>query len=171
MEALGEFVRNLYDASWVPILPGIRGRSGVCGIPPGLDVHANMGIDLMDMEPASQFPLHTHPGGHILFILEGEGTVTIGEHIYLTRPGDCFFIPGGLQHGVGAIQQHRFLAIGFPHKSLQDPTRMDIVDSQYLQQQPLLAQIYSGTDLAQRRALLDLYQRDGHSHEGLHQDD
>lgn len=158
METLDEFIRNLYEEDWLPVLPGIRGQRGVQGFPLGEEANIPMGIDLLDMESGTQFPLHTHPGAHILFILEGQGTVTIGDHVYTTRPGDCFFIPGGLQHGVGAPQHHQFLSIGFPHKSLEDPSRMDIVDPGYLENQPSIAQIYSGDDLTYRRKLLRVFQ-------------
>jgi uncharacterized cupin superfamily protein len=121
----------------------------------------NMGIDLIDMNPGTAFPLHTHPGAHILFILKGEGTVTIGEEVYATRPGDCYFIPGDLPHGVGATQHHKLLAIGFPHKGLENPQRMDIVEAQYLQEQPMIAKIYSGEDVEERRTLLAKFQKDG----------
>ena len=157
------FIKNLYEAEWVPLLPGIRGRSGVCGLPPGLDVQDNMGIDLLDMEPNTSFPLHIHPGAHILFILEGKGTVTIGDQVHITRPGDCYFIPGELEHGVGAIEHHQLLSIGFPHKALDDPARMDIVDTEYLTEQPLMAEIYSGDDADKRRAMLKAFQQENES--------
>lgn len=155
-----EFIRNLYEAEWVVLLPGIRGCSGVCGLPPGLDTNETMGIDLIDMDPGTAFPLHTHPGAHILFILEGEGTVTIGEEVYVTRPGDCYFIPGDLSHGVGATQHHKLLAIGFPHRGIKNPQRMDIVDTQYLQEHPMVAKIYSGDNVEERRTFLAKFQKD-----------
>lgn len=153
-----EFIRNLHEAEWIPLLPGIRGSSGVYGIPPGTDL--SMGADLIDMDPGTSFPLHTHPGAHILFILEGQGTVTIGDHVFKTRPGDCLFIPGNLTHGVGAIEHHVLLAVGFPHKQMTNPQRMNIVDEDYLQGNPLFALIYSGDDHEKREELLRAFQKD-----------
>ncbi len=154
-----EFIRNLYDAEWVSILPGIRGRSGVAGIPVDMELTENLGIDMLDLEPNTAFPLHTHPGSHILFVLEGKGTVTIDDIVHETHPGDCYFIPANIPHGVGAIEQHRLLSIGFPHKALDDPQRMNIVDEQYQKQEPLFAAIYSSeTDETKRRELLSTFQ-------------
>lgn len=119
---------NLYAGDWLELLPGIRGRSGVTGVPPGLDVQGAMGVDLIEMDPNTSFPLHTHPGAHVLFILEGEGTVTIGGVAHPTRPGDCYFVPGQTPHAVSALQRHRFIAVGFPHRQLLDPGRMEAAD-------------------------------------------
>lgn len=123
-----EFIRNLYeDVEWVEMLPGVRGASGVRGLPPGFELDENMGLDLIEMDGGTTFPRHTHTGAHILFILEGKGTVTMDSKVYETRPGDTFFIPGGYEHAVGAIERHKFLAIGFPHKQIDDPERMAVI--------------------------------------------
>lgn len=163
MRAKDEFISNLYHAEWMPVLPGIWGRSGVAGVPANMNVSENLGIDLLDMEPNTAFPLHTHPGSHILFVLEGKGTVTIGDVVYETKPGDCYFVPADLPHGVGAIERHQLLSIGFPHKALNDPERMNIVDEKYQEQQPTFAAIYSSeTDAVKRRELLAMFQ---HQHQ------
>ena len=117
---------NLYAADSIPLIPGVSGRSGVVGVPPGLDHEGAMGIDLIEMEPGSSFPLHTHPGAHILFVLDGEGTVTIADQTYPTKPGDCYFIPGDAVHAVSASHHHVILAVGFPHRTLNDPHRMAV---------------------------------------------
>jgi quercetin dioxygenase-like cupin family protein len=155
-----EFIRNLYEADRIPLLPGIYGYSGVAGMPADMDLAERLGIDLIDMEPGTAFPLHTHPGSHILFVLEGRGTVTIGDICNTTKPGDCYFVPANIEHGVGALDHHRLLSIGFPHKALDDPQRMNIVDANYLQAQSLFAQMYSTeTDDAKRQELLAFFQR------------
>ena len=87
-----------------------------------------MGIDLIELEPDTAFPLHTHTGAHIIFVLRGKGTVTIGGTVHSTQPGDCYFIPADVEHAVGAIDLHQILAIGFPHKAIDDTDRMHEVD-------------------------------------------
>lgn len=126
------YLHNLFDdkeTSWIPILPGIRGRQGTRGLPSGFDIHENIGIDLIEMLPGTAFPTHTHPGAHLIFVVKGKGTVTIHKQTYLTRPGDCYFVPADVPHAVGAVEHHQILAIGFPHKPLSDPERMKIGDT------------------------------------------
>ena len=116
-------IKNLTKSTdIVSLLPGILGVPGVSGIPVGSDMP--MGIDLIEMLPDTAFPMHTHPGAHILYVLSGQGTVTIDSETYPTRPGDCYFVPADIPHSVGAHSEHRVLAIGFPHKKLRDRERM-----------------------------------------------
>ncbi len=61
----------------------------------------------VDLEPGVTFPMHSHPGEEIIYVLEGvweyeiedKGTVTL-------RAGDVLFIPTGVKHGaknVGSV--------------------------------------------------------------------
>ena len=54
----------------------------------------------VDLEPGVTFPMHSHPGEEIIYVLEGvweyeiedKGTVTL-------KAGDVLFIPKGVKHG------------------------------------------------------------------------
>jgi len=151
-------IKNLYEADWTPLFPGIKGRTGASGPPFTQENIGNMGIDLISLEEGASFPMHTHPGSHILFILHGEGYVVIEETTYETSEGDCFFIPGNIPHAVGAKQAQQLLAIGFPHKSLIDPKRMDITDNNYLTDNPMIAKMYSGENTEERTKFLSDFQ-------------
>ena len=86
-----------------------------------------MGIDLIEMDPGTSFPLHTHSGAHVLYVLDGVGTVTIDGVVHPTKPGDCYFIQADEPHAVGAVERHRLLSIGLPHRTVDDPQRMHVV--------------------------------------------
>ena len=107
------------------LLPGVTGVSGVSGVPAGDE--KPLGIDRIIMEAGTEFPQHTHPGAHIIYVLEGKGSITIGGEIYWTSPGDCYFVPADIPHSVGALERHIILAIGYPHKAIEDPERMEVV--------------------------------------------
>ncbi|MCS7238096.1 MAG: cupin domain-containing protein [Thermoguttaceae bacterium] len=58
-------------------------------------------------------PLHSHGYEHEVYILEGEGTVQIGDCRYPLRPGSVVFVPAGVIHqfrneGAGVL---RFLCL------------------------------------------------------------
>ena len=127
-----EHIKNVLVGEWVPLhdeagqpLPGIRGRIGVAGMT--LD-HHEFGIDLMEMQPGSAFPLHVHTGDHILVGLEGRVYVHVDGVNYVMDKGDTVFIPAEYPHGVKTIPEESepatFLAIGHPHKHLSAPDRM-----------------------------------------------
>lgn len=128
MQSGDDFVRarNVYEAEPARLGPGIVGNAGVRSLAPGSS-DEYLGVDLIDMAPGSSFPLHTHPGSHILFVLEGSGTVTVGDQTVRTRPGDSYFVPAELPHCVGATERHRLLAFGFPHRAIEDPARMHVL--------------------------------------------
>src|SRR5688572_22575739 len=54
----------------------------------------------VDLDPGVTFPLHSHPGEEIIYVLEGvweyevegKGTVTL-------KAGEVLFIPAGVKHG------------------------------------------------------------------------
>ena len=55
---------------------------------------------LVDIEPGGQQRVHSHAPEQIYFILEGEGTMTIGDDTAEVQQGDCVFVPSGSPHGI-----------------------------------------------------------------------
>ncbi len=96
----------------------------------GLAMHTNghLGADLLHIKAGDQFPVHTHPGDHLLFCVAGEGTMSVNGRTYKIIPGDLYMVDGMVPHAVGAITDHVILAIGAPHKPVDSPERMTFVD-------------------------------------------
>ena len=95
----------------------------------GLLTNGHLGADLLFVPPHGQFPIHTHPGDHLLLCLDGEGTISIGQTTYRVRRGDFYMVPGAVPHAVGAGPiGHLLVAIGAPHKAVDAPDRMAPVD-------------------------------------------
>jgi len=117
----------MYDDSG-GLLEGIQGSEGAKGI---LADGAEMGLDIIEMQPTTEFPLHTHEGSHILFMLEGEGVVHIEGVDYIVDVGDSVFIPAVFPHGVKTSprnnQPFKFAALGYPHHPVESTTRMQVV--------------------------------------------
>ena len=117
----------MYDDLSV-LLKGIEGVEGAKGI---LADGEEMGLDIIEMQPTTEFPLHTHEGSHILYILEGEGMVHIEGIDYVVDEGDSVYIPAAFPHGVKTSPRNsstfKFLAIGYPHHPVESTTRMQVV--------------------------------------------
>ncbi len=110
-----------------------QGWKDVHGAPAvGVPMHSNghLGADLLHVKAGDQFPVHTHPGDHLLYCVAGHGTMTVAEIIYEIRPGDLYMVDGSIPHAVGAITDHTILAIGSPHKPVDSPERMTWCDWQ-----------------------------------------
>lgn len=107
-----------------------------------------LGIDLIEMEPGANFPLHRHPGDHILIGIQGAGTIRVDGYAHPMWPGQTVFVAAEQEHGVGTHQSLRsismdwiksreafassqlfmFYAIGVPHKHVSASDRMLLVD-------------------------------------------
>lgn len=62
-----------------------------------------MFLDVYGLEPGQAQKPHRHDDADkVYFGLEGEGTVTIGEHQHALRAGQVVVCPAGLDHGVRA---------------------------------------------------------------------
>ncbi len=105
-----------------------EGRAGAYSV--SLTGH-EIGVDLIEMQPGSFFPLHVHAGDHILFVLKGTGCVSIDSVDHTVTEGDTIFIPAEYPHGVKTLPGYEFpfafLAFGHPHKHLEATDRMQCV--------------------------------------------
>jgi quercetin dioxygenase-like cupin family protein len=129
----GEHLRNVLRGEWVAmrdeagqVLAGIRGRVGAAAIAADGE---EIGVDLVEMQPGTEFPLHVHPGDHVLYILEGPGFVHIDGEPRRVDVGDTVFIAAEHPHGVITDPRYmlRFLAFGHPHKHVAAADRMRLV--------------------------------------------
>lgn len=122
-------ITNIYELQTKIIEEGVD----VWGAPAkGLPLHTNgnLGVDLLRVEPGDSFPIHTHPGDHLLLCVAGTGSISIGRKTYVVKPGDLYMVPGLIPHAVGAADDdfHVLAAFGSPHKPVASPDRMTLVD-------------------------------------------
>lgn len=94
----------------------------------GLVSNGQLGVDLIRVPAGKGFVPHIHPGDHILIVVGGRGTITCDGIIYPTVAGEVYMVPGNRPHAVGAITDHAILAVGAPHKAVDDPARMAPVE-------------------------------------------
>jgi quercetin dioxygenase-like cupin family protein len=124
------------DAPWEALhdeegntLIGIRGKTGAEEV--GSDGEM-VGADLIEMQPGSSFPLHTHPGDHVLYALSGRGTVTIDGELKHFQAGTTFYIEAQYPHNVGTYGRDTepfvIVAFGHPKKEVSATDRMHIVE-------------------------------------------
>ena len=54
----------------------------------------------VDLDPGVTFPLHSHPGEEIIYVLEGTWEYQVeGKGKMTLKAGDVLFIPAGVKHG------------------------------------------------------------------------
>lgn len=59
---------------------------------------ANYALRVIELAPQGHTPYHTHWFEHQNYVIEGAGTVTIGEETYAITAGDVIFVPGDVRH-------------------------------------------------------------------------
>ena len=133
-----EHIKNVYAGKWVEMfddrgrkLSGIRGKVGVTAL--GIDGH-EIGLDLMELQPGTGFPLHSHAGDHILFVVSGEGIAMIGPEEHHLGMGDSIFVPAEQPHSFTALANITdpwiVVSVGHPHKHLSSVDRLRTLPSE-----------------------------------------
>ena len=62
-------------------------------------------MSLVELDPGSEVPLHSHPNEQAGMVLEGEFEFTIGTESKKVKKGEYYIIPGGIEHRVVAGSQ------------------------------------------------------------------
>lgn len=92
-----------------------------------LVTNGHLGVDLIRLHAGESFSPHTHPGDHVLIVIDGRGTIVCDQRVYPTDAGSVYLVPGAVPHAVGAITECAILAVGSPHKAVDAPDRMELV--------------------------------------------
>lgn len=74
------------------------------------------------------FPLHTHPGHHLIYVVRGGGTIMVDGLTERTIPGDLYMVQAELPHAFGALANGQYiLSFGAPHIPIDSPDRMHLI--------------------------------------------
>lgn len=109
----------------------LKDVTGVAGARANILDDVTIGVDRIIMRPGTAFPLHTHEGAHLLYVLSGRGGLHIDGEDYVLGEGDSIYVPAEHPHGVrGPVDDRTFeiLAFGIPHHPVDSTTRMTVVD-------------------------------------------
>ncbi|MBI2202009.1 MAG: cupin domain-containing protein [Armatimonadetes bacterium] len=73
-------------------------------IAPGARIRTMWGerimVSMVDLEPGSVVPAHTHPHEQMGVVLEGEFHMRVGGEERLLKPGDVYLVPSNMEHSV-----------------------------------------------------------------------
>ncbi len=58
----------------------------------------NMLIAVVDLDPDTHMPRHSHPHEQLGTVIQGQMELSIGNEKRLLQPGDVYVIPGGVEH-------------------------------------------------------------------------
>jgi quercetin dioxygenase-like cupin family protein len=96
----------------------------------GLDLvkQDNFAADMLHFLPNEKTSLHTHPGNHILFVVDGGGVLTYGDEEHLLVKGACYLVPGTTNHRVSADERGMYLlSIADAHRLVDSKERTEVI--------------------------------------------
>jgi quercetin dioxygenase-like cupin family protein len=76
----------------------------------GEDQDAPISAYIVKAKPGQGPPLHTHPYGEVIFMVEGQASVTVGDQTRKAKAGDIAVVPANTPHrfinsGSGVLRQ------------------------------------------------------------------
>ncbi len=90
------FYKN-QDTGFQPIINGIKIKTLVYG--------GNMLLSEFHMEKGSVLPVHSHPQEQTGRLLKGRIILSIGKEKMEMAPGDCWSVPGNMEHGAAIPEE------------------------------------------------------------------
>lgn len=97
------------EAEWVELAPG-NTRRVLIHTPELMQVE--FGFD-----KGAVGALHSHPHVQVSYVAEGRFEVTIAGRTEVVGQGGSFIVPGGLEHGVVALEKGRLIDVFTPHRA------------------------------------------------------
>lgn len=85
-----KYFYNLKEREKKELVPGINART-FWG--------EKMLTAVVDLDPNTFMPIHSHPHEQVGIILSGSMDMTIDGETRTLHPGDIYVIPGGVEHG------------------------------------------------------------------------
>lgn len=115
-------IKNYITATdWLPMV-----GSEAHGCP--LVKDGNFAADMLRFNAHEKTNLHTHPGNHILFVVQGSGSLVFGNDIHPLTQGTCYFVPGATPHQVIAGEDGLYLlSIADNHQPVDSPKRLEVL--------------------------------------------
>lgn len=118
-------LKNYLEADWMDW----KKMHGSQGHGLALVKQDNFAADMIHFLPNEKTSLHTHPGDHILFIVEGSGFLTYGDEEHPLVKGSCYLVPGIVNHRVTADEQGMYLlSIANTHRLVDSKDRSEVVE-------------------------------------------
>lgn len=100
-------------------------NSEAVGLP--LVKDGSFAADMLKFERGQRTSKHTHPGNHILFVVDGGGWLVYGDESHVLSRGTCYFVPGQIPHQVIADEYMFMLSIANDHRPVDSPSRLEVI--------------------------------------------
>lgn len=70
-----------------------------------------LSLTLFAFDKDEEISSHASGGDAMVYILDGEAEITIGEEVFTLKKGETIVMPGGIQHALKAIEKFKMLLV------------------------------------------------------------
>ena len=70
-----------------------------------------LSVTLFAFDKGEEISSHSSPGDAMVYILDGEAEVTVGQETFTVKQGEAIVMPNGVPHGLVAREQFKMLLI------------------------------------------------------------
>lgn len=81
--------------------------------------------DLIRFPPGGAVREHTHPGDHILVVVEGRGWLEYDGEPHRLERGHIYLVPGHIRHAILAETELTLVSVADDHRDVGSPERLD----------------------------------------------
>ena len=60
---------------------------------------------VVDLEPHTELPRHSHPHEQVGIVIEGNIEFDVAGEVQVLQPGEVYVIPGGVEHGARTFEK------------------------------------------------------------------
>lgn len=71
----------------------------------------NMSLTLFAFDKGEEISSHSSKGDAMVYLLDGEAKITIGDNTYIVNKGETIVMPAGIPHALMAREQFKMLLI------------------------------------------------------------
>ncbi|NLM73525.1 MAG: cupin domain-containing protein [Clostridiaceae bacterium] len=71
----------------------------------------NMSLTLFAFDKGEEISSHSSKGDAMVYLLDGEAEITIGDNTYIVNKGETIVMPAGIPHALMAREQFKMLLI------------------------------------------------------------
>ena len=116
-------IRNIKDVPMSEIeMEGVKNASMAVMIGRS-DGAPNFALRSITVEPGGYTPKHSHDFEHEVFVVEGSGTILLGDKTHEIKAGDVIYVKANLEHQFkSADQSLRFLCMVPAMRDCGEPT-------------------------------------------------
>jgi len=104
------FIKNIDFAKVVDFASLVQYQEGQV-VSRTLSQGRNLSLTLFAFDKGEEISSHSSNGDALVYILDGQGEITIGEETFVVKAGEAIVMPAGIPHALLAVERFKMLLV------------------------------------------------------------